>query len=302
MLSSEIATKLRGRAFPVEVFPFSFSEYLAHKHIEHTHEQNPPAEVRSRLMHELRNYLMRGGFPEVVNCDTVIAREILQGYVDTVILRDIVERHNITAIVALRHLVSQILANPAAAQSIHKIYSDFRSRGISVSKDTLYAMASHLEDAYLFQAAEIHSSSVRVRQSHPRKIYPIDCGLAVAYSKTSQQDLGKLLETATFLCLRRFCKNIDFYRTKDAHEVDFILNNKEFDSVLIQSCARMDDENTREREIRAISAAMKEVGSPHGWIVTLDQEEHIKVGAGSIHVVPAWKFFLNAKDKILEKM
>lgn len=295
MLSTEIATSLRGRSMTVEVFPFSFSEYLSHKSVHHTSIVNVPAEARSRLQHELRNYLTQGGFPEVTNLEPNIARDVLQGYVDTVILRDVLERHSITSIVPLRQMTLQILSNPSSLLSLNKLHGDLRSRGISVSKDTIYAIAAHLEDAYLFQGIGIHSSSERVRQTNPRKVYPIDTGLSLAYIRTSQRDTGKILETATFLCLRRLCKRIDYYRTIEGYEVDFILGGNDFEDILIQTCAHMDTPEAREREVRALRSGMKEKKQKVGWIVSLEQDGKIEIPEGTINVVPAWKFFLSAK-------
>ncbi len=300
LLSTEIATNLRGRSIAIEIFPFSFSEFLSHKGITHKNSSHPAAEMRSRLQHELRNYLAQGGFPEVINLDNIAAREVLQGYVDTLILRDVVERHKVTALVPLRQMLLQILSNPSALLSINKLHGDMHSRGIAVSKDTLYAMAGHLEDAYLFQATSIHSTSERVRQTNPRKIYPIDTGLAMAYMRASQRDIGKLLETATFMALRRFCKHIDYYRTQDGYEVDFIIQSHDFEDILIQACAQMDTADTRERELRALQSAMKEKKQKIGFVVTLELEEKIKCPEGLILVIPAWKFFLEPQHWLSE--
>lgn len=93
--------------------------------------------------------------------------------------------------------------------NINKFLGDMRARGIPISKDTLYATFGHIEDAYLFQSICIHFSLERVRQTNSRKVYPIDKGLALAFASSSDRDIRKILETATFLCLRRIYKYID---------------------------------------------------------------------------------------------
>ena len=228
------------------------------------------------------------------------SNQILQNYIDTLILRDVVERHNITSINPLRHLTLQILRNPSNLMSINNFHEDVRARGNPISKVTLYAIFWHLEDAYLFQNISIHSSSERVRQTNPRKVYSIDTGLALAFARSSDRDIGKILETTTFLCLCRICKNIDYFYTKDGHEVDFILGGSQFEDHLVQSCAQMDAPETRDRELRAFRSGMKEKGQKVAWIVSLEQEEVVKTPDGTIFIVPAWRFILDAKN-ILER-
>jgi predicted AAA+ superfamily ATPase len=273
MLSTEIATNLRGRSLAVEVFPFSFSEFLLQKGIPHSNINTSSAEVRSQIQHQLRSYLTQGGFPEVTNLEPNFSNQILQNYVDTVILRDVVERHNITSINPLRQLTLQILRNPSNLMSINKFHGDMRARAIPISKDTLYAIFGHLEDSYLFQSISIHSSSDRVRQTNPHKVYPIDTGIALAFARSSDRDIGKILETATFLGLRRICKNIDYFYTKDGYKVDFILGGSQIEDHLVQSCSQMDAPETRDRELRALRSGMKEKGQKVAWIVSLEQEE-----------------------------
>jgi len=134
----------------------------------------------------------------------------------------------------------------------------------------------------------IHSRSERAKRVNPRKVYVIDTGLANAFLHKPQSDWGRLLENFVFMELRRKGLDIDYYRTQDGLEVDFITMARGGDVALYQVSLELRDATTRGREIRALTAAMQETGLKQGTIVSLDTEERIEVDAGMIDVVPAW--------------
>ncbi len=225
MLSREIATSLRGRSVTTELFPFSFPEALRHQHvdgIDATPVKRPGKSQRSQMEHAFGRYLVDGGFPEVQGIKDDVRRGVLQSYVDAVILRDVIERHNVGNTSALRRLTRQLLAAPAQLFSVNRTYNDLRSQGLRVSKNSLHAYLDHLQDAFFVFAVHIYSASERVRQTNPRKIYPIDPGIVTACAPTTGWGVGQLLETTAFLHLRRQGDPISYYRHEDGTEVDFV--------------------------------------------------------------------------------
>jgi predicted AAA+ superfamily ATPase len=106
------------------IHPFSFREFLRHHGQEPVKEPRrwTPAE-RSLIEKRLREYLLEGGFPEVQGVTATLRIELLQGYVDTVLFRDVVERYGVTQVAALRWLVRQCLRNRRSfsAHRLHKI-------------------------------------------------------------------------------------------------------------------------------------------------------------------------------------
>lgn len=285
LLSREIATSLRGRSIATEIFPFSFAEVLAHRGIALA--KRPSARERSKLEHAFRAYATRGGFPEVQELDEPTRVRVLQDYLDVAILRDLIERHAISNAPALRRFVRQLMNTPAGSFSVHKVYADLKSQGLTVSKDSLYAWLDHVQDAYVFFAIPIHATSERVRQSNPRKTYAVDAGLVTACARRGSADTGHLLETTVFLELRRRTSEIAYLRTRSGFEVDFVTGDD-----LVQVCASLDDPATRERELRALREAMSELGLRDATIVTLDQEEELEVAEGSIRIEPMWRWAL----------
>lgn len=287
LLSREIATSLRGRSIATEIFPFSYLEALEHADIDTGGGIRPGAKKRALLENRLLAYLLEGGFPEVQNIDAGYRVRILQDYLDVVILRDVVERHQISNIIPLRYMIRHLLNAAAGLFSVNKFYNDLKSQGIRCSKNTLHEYLAYLSDAYLFFQVYVHSSSERARMVNPRKIYAIDTGLVHACSRSVRSDRGHLLENFVFLELRRSTDMIEYYRTKKGHEVDFLITDRTGRRSLIQVSADMTAQDTRHRELRALSEAMKECDLKQATIVTLNQEETIETKAGHIQILPA---------------
>lgn len=242
LLSKEINTSLRGRSLSVEIMPYSFDEYrIAHK----LPIPKPPF---GRQDYDITNKQMidffeNGGFPAVQHMQIHDWRETLRGYVDTVILRDIIERHNVYNIALLKYLTKTLLVNAATPFSVNKFYNDIKSQGYKVSRETIYNYISYLEDAFLIFTVNMYSESVRAQQTMPNKIYVIDNGLINAYSLKARDIYHKFLENQVYLDLRRQGKDIFYYNTKeDGYEIDFVTVDKNGERELIQVTWDMSDE------------------------------------------------------------
>ncbi len=254
LLSQEIASSMRGRALPITVFPFSFREYLRHLNIEPERPYKRLRKAEQTLIeHHLRRYLRVGGFPEVVSLDSEIDRmELLRTYVDVAVLRDVIERHDIKQVQALRRVVRRLLSAPAGTLSVNKLYNELKSQGIKISKETLYSYLDYLTDAFLVRIVELSSRSERQRMSNPRKVYPIDMGLIPLYQMGTEFPLGQAVETCVLLELQRR-KGEGFYvKTPTGYEVDFLVYFPEGYIELIQVCANPSEPATLEREVRAL--------------------------------------------------
>jgi predicted AAA+ superfamily ATPase len=99
--------------------------------------------------------LAEGGFPEAQGLDAPLRVTLLQGYVETVHFRDVIERYRVSQVAALRWLTRQFLKNAASLFSVHKFAQDLKSQGEGVGKDTLHAMVGHLEDAFLIRTVPL---------------------------------------------------------------------------------------------------------------------------------------------------
>ncbi|MBU0985659.1 MAG: ATP-binding protein [Proteobacteria bacterium] len=290
LLSTEIATSLRGRSLTTEMFPFSFKEFLSFRKINLKSTERFGSETRAVLQNLMGQYATIGGFPEVQTLEDELRREVLRNYLDVVILRDIVERYTISNTTALRALIKHIMRAPTARFSVNKFYNSLRSQGITCTKNSLYHYMTHLTDTFLFYQAPIWSRSERVRRVNPQKIYIIDSGLGEAMSLRMTQDRGALLENLVYMHLRRQKLTPEYYVTKTGAEVDFVLTETEGQKHrLIQVCWDINAEDTRKREVSALLTAMDEMGLRHGTIVTwMDENRSDK----RFDIVPVWKWLI----------
>jgi len=292
LLSTEIATSLRGRSLTTEVFPFDFREFLDYRQVALTSVRNFGSQARATLQNLIAQYLKVGGFPEVQNLDDDLRREVLRNYLDVVILRDVVERYFVRNIQALRALIRHVFGAPATRFSVNKFYNALKSQGISCSKNNLYEYMDYLTDTFLFYQVPIYSRSERIRRVNPKKVYIIDPGLLEAMSFRMTEDRGALLENLVFMHLRRKKLSPGYYLAGHGGEVDFVLTGEEGGRrLLIQVCWDLHEPATRKRELQGLLSAMKELDVKQGTIVTwLDEDSSNE----SVQIVPAWKWLLSA--------
>ena len=294
LLSREVATSMRGRAMEAVVMPFSFRESLRHAGREPaTTPDRLNKAARSLLDNHLRIFLEQGGFPEAQGLDARNRTELLRSYIDVVLLRDVVERHAVSQPLALRWMVRQLLGNVAGSFSINKFHADLKSQGVAVGKDTLYSYLDHLEDVFLMRSLAIATDSERRRRVNPRKIYPIDTGLAPIFDRSGKANLGHALETAVFLELNRSGAEIAYVRTAKGFEVDFLARHVDGHDELIQVCASIDHPDAYAREIRALQDAAGEFPTALRVLITLDKPPLIDVPDGII--------VIEARDWLLGK-
>jgi predicted AAA+ superfamily ATPase len=240
------------------------------------------------LENRFRAYLLEGGFPEVQGIDNEYRIRILQDYLDVVLLRDLVERHRISNTVPLRYLIRHLLNLTAGLFSVNKFYNDLKSQHITCSKNALHEYLAYLSDAYLFFQVPVNAKSERARMVNPRKIYATDTGLIRACSRSFRPAWGHLLENFVYLELRRVFEDIEYYKTRKGHEVDFIVTGRSGQKSLIQVCADIKNVGTRQRELTALQEAMSESKLTQAIVVTLDHEETVKTDQGIIEIIPAW--------------
>lgn len=290
MLSREVATSMRGRAMEAVVTPFSFREALRHagQEPDKSPDRWTKAE-RSQMGRHLLDYLACGGFPEAQGLDLRSRTDLLRTYVDVVLLRDVVERHNLSQPQVLRWMVQQLLGNAAGAFSITKFHADLKSRGVAIAKDTLHGLLAHLEDAFLLSSAGIATDSVRRRQSNPRKVYPVDTSLGQLFDRSGKANTGHALETVVWHELQRRGGEAAYVRTPAGLEVDFHVRSPAGAQSLIQVCASLDDPATLAREVRALQDAAPAWPQASLHLIALDAPPTLQLPADvQLHRATDW--------------
>ena len=273
LLSREVSTTMRGRTMEALVHPFSFREYLRHLGKEpETGTSRFTKAQRSALEKDLREYLAYGGFPESVGAAPRDRFDLLRGYVDTALLRDVIERYEVSHPVALRWMVRRLLGNAAGSFSVNKFYRDLRSQGIPVAKDTLHEYLGYLEDAFLVRTVSLSSGSERRRMVNPRKAYPIDPALIPMFDQSGRANVGHALETCIMLELERRGAELSYVRNETGSEVDFLARYPDSHRELLQVCADMDAPDIRDRELRGLVDALTEQRNVTAHLIVLQPE------------------------------
>jgi predicted AAA+ superfamily ATPase len=256
LLSREIATALRGRAWEVVIHPFSFEEFLRHRGVDvPAQPEAMSSHERSMIERAFLDYLAAGGFPEAQGLDAPTRRQLLNDYVDVAMLRDVVERHSVTNVAGLRWLLRHLMGNAGALFSVEKFYASLKSQGFAISKDTVHNLLAHVEDCFLVRTVWMEAGSERQRMVNPRKAYPVDPGLIPVFDRSGRRNLGHALETAVLVELERRRAAVTYVRTPSGREVDFLARHRDASMELIQVCADPADAETMERELLALQDA-----------------------------------------------
>ena len=294
MLSKEIATQMRGRALTWELFPFSFREFLDYRQINVTGHLS--TKKRLLVQKAFEQYWKTGGFPEVVGLDRHLRIKIHQEYFHAVLFRDLVERHNISHPRAVMDLAHRLIDNTASLYSVNRLTGYLKSIGHNAPKAAVSQYLEWFEDAYFLFTVRIFDASLARSKTNPKKIYCIDHALVPSVASGILVNVGHLLENLVFTALRRVTPDIHYCKTKGGLEVDFIAQLQDRSRMLVQVCESMAEPQTRKREIAALREAMTEYGLKTATVVTRIEEDQIKIDAGLIAVVPAWRFLLNLPD------
>jgi uncharacterized protein len=298
MLSREVHTSLRGRGMETIIRPFGFREFLRHRNEE---PGKPPerwtAAERSLMERFFGEFLARGGFPEAQGLDAALRIELLQGYVDTLLFRDVVERHGVSQVAALRWVVRQCLRNPARGFSVHRLHHDLRSQGHGIGKDAVHAMMGHLLDAFLISVVPLATESERQRNSNPRKIYPADPALIGAFDASGRSNIGHALETAVLHELERRKAEVGYVKCGDGLEVDFLARHPRGGEELIQVCADLADPKTRARELRALEIAARQYPGATCRVLVLNRDGASGANTPGVMIEPAGDWMLRSEQE-----
>ena len=247
LLSRELGSRLTGRYVPIELFPFSFREFLHFRQIPIPDLNRLTTIDLARLQQALGEYLRLGGIPDPLKYPEL---PLLRTLYEDVLYRDIATRYRVEEVRALKELAFYLMSNPTGQVSFNKLKEQFRLGSVNTIKNYI----EYLENSWLIFTLNVYDYSVKRQQIAPKKVYPIDPGLANVVGFSFSPNTGKLLETAAFLALRRQTKEIYYYTTPASYQVDFYLPETR---QLIQVSQHIDHPATREREVRALFDAMQ---------------------------------------------
>ncbi|MBI5555605.1 MAG: ATP-binding protein, partial [Elusimicrobia bacterium] len=202
LLSRDLATHLTGRHFSVELYPFSFKEFLDYRGFPVKADDFYITEKRAAVKKFLEEYLNYGGFPEIFKLESKAA--YLRELYDKIIMRDIILRYSIKYSQDLKEMALYAFSNFASRFSFNKIKNIFEIKSVHTVKNYI----NYLEEAYLLFQLTTFSRKLKEQIKLPKKIYCIDTGMINSIVSRSNFDYGRLIENLVFLELKRRRKEI----------------------------------------------------------------------------------------------
>ncbi len=291
LLSEEVANRLTGRHLSTRMYPFSFSECVEYHNIPVDLKTLPYSEKRSDIKRIFHEYLIRGGFPEVILYPSADETVLLQSYFDDIIFRDIVTRYGVRNSALFKELAIFCISNvakPHTFNSLRRLFSGYQT----ISTDAIINYISYLEDAFLLFSVRHYDDSLRKQMNKPRKLYCIDPGMMNAVSFRFSEDIGRLFENLVFIQLYRTGHDIYYWQDEKGLEVDFVLKSDLKSFELIQVSIDLSDPSTREREIKGLLSAMNHFGVSEGLILTSDLFDEEILSGKTIRYLPLWYWLL----------
>lgn len=278
LLSKELATFLTGRYISIEMYPFSFNEFIDFKE-----ELNQKAFFENEFNTDIENYfdeyISYGGLP--VTIDTKNHKEItLKDLYSSILLHDIVERYEIRNIGLFSRITKFILENIGNLISAHSIYTYLKHEKINITKSTIYNYLEYLQNAYILSKITREDLIGKKEINGSEKFYIMDQGFYKSQLEEKQLNIGRILENIIYLeLLRNDCKVT--VGTINNYEIDFVCkkDNKKF---YIQVAYHLYDEKTIDREFRPL----KQVDDNYPkYVLTMDRQDYSRDGIVHMNII-----------------
>ena len=295
LLSSEMATLLTGRYLEIQILPFSMEETLNYRGAPINAEL---PDERARLALEMDDYLKKGGYPEIVK-----NREIEQAYLsamfDSIILKDVAQRHKIRKITELYDLADYLISNYSNPLSYNEIAKELSLGSVT----TVKKFCGYLAEPYLFFYLPRCDNKLKEMKKAPRKVYVIDNGFIYTRSFELSSNNGRQLENMVFIELLRrgfdLKKSLFYYRTSNDKEVDFVTRDGRKVTSLIQVSYDISKTKTRERELDALVKASEELKCDNLLLITWDQNEEVNYKGKMISILSVENGLTHNKNTFL---
>ena len=278
LLSKELATFLTGRYISIEMYPFSFNEFIDFKE-----ELNQKAFFENEFNTDIENYfdeyISYGGLP--VTIDTKNHKEItLKDLYSSILLHDIVERYEIRNIGLFSRITKFILENIGNLISAHSIYTYLKHEKINITKSTIYNYLEYLQNAYILSKITREDLIGKKEINGSEKFYIMDQGFYKSQLEEKQLNIGRILENIIYLeLLRNDCKVT--VGTINNYEIDFVCkkDNKKF---YIQVAYHLYDEKIIDREFRPL----KQVDDNYPkYVLTMDRQDYSRDGIVHMNII-----------------
>ena len=284
LMSKEFATLLTGRYVNIEMYPFSFNEFLDYKE-----ELNQPPAIQNELNTDLENYFEEyrqyGGIPLAISSQ--IDKElVLNGIYSSIILNDIIERYEIRNAGLFNRIVKYIIENTGNLISANAIYKYLKHEKLNITKQTIYNYLEYLENAYFISKASKEDLIGKKEIMGSEKFYLIDNGFYKSQLEEKQENIGHILENIVYVELKRHGYKITVGNVND-YEIDFVCR-KNNQKIYIQVAYLLESDEIIEREFRPL---LKVNDNFPKYVVSMDKILQSQNGIKHLNLIDFLKYF-----------
>ncbi len=273
LLSSELATLLTGRAYEINVLPFSFAEY-----VEFTGKISNPDRA-------FAEYISTGGFPEAVRLSAdgnLYANEYLQMVFKNIYDNDISKRYTIYAEESYQEVVNFLIDSVGSSVSAGNIAKVLSTNKKKIDNKTVVKYINTLVEAYLFYKVNRYDIKGKQHLATQEKYYLVDLGFRNALlGMELASDAGHLLENIIYLELKRRNNQVWIGKTNNL-EVDFVVRNNEGFTQYLQVSQSVQNPTTLAREL----APFESIADHHEkLLITMDYDTGTYNGIKKINAI-----------------
>ena len=267
LLSSELSTQFRWRTYDIKVFPLSFNEFLSFKNIEQ--KKAYTTKEKWKLQNLLTEYIQYGAYPEIVLVDnTNIKQDLIKGYFEILLYKDLIERYGISNEYVLKYLFKKVLLNTTKEFSTTKTLNELKSQNINLWIQSIYNYLEYMEDIFLIKQLD------DLYKTRNRKYYLYDVAFVNLINKNN---FWQRFENIVFTHLFRKYENVNYVKN-NKWKLDFVINNKIF-----QVCYDLNYENF-EREIKLLNS----IENKQKYIIYFNNQKDLK--SNDINLIDFFEF------------
>ncbi|MFH0713752.1 MAG: ATP-binding protein [Candidatus Micrarchaeota archaeon] len=281
LLSKELGTHLTGRHVDVELYPFSFTEFLKAVGAKFSANSFYSTEEKAMLSNLFSNYFLNGGMPE----STVFSNDsVLVQVPSDIIQKDVVIRYKIRKPSDLKAVAKFLLSNAGNLISYRSIADNFL-----ISANTVQKYINYLEETYLIFTVHRFDRKIKRFDKNLKKVYCVDNGIVTKNTVSFNEKKGALLENLVAIHLKRIGSEVYYYAGRNS-ECDFVIPQRR---EAIQVCYDLDQNNFK-RETKGLVEAMHETKATVGLILTFNQDtwKHLPK---KVTVKPVWQWLLETE-------
>ncbi len=286
MLSQDIQSSLGGRYIPIDVYPYSFNEFLTANNVLVTENHLLSTEGKASVLRKFNDYFHFGGFPEGAHLSA--KRDYLTCVYQKIYLGDIAARHSVENTFALRILFKKLAESVKQPLSFTRIANIVSSTGAKVGTQTIINYIEYAKDAWLINPVQNIAGKLVDKETSP-KYYFTDNGILNLFLLDGNTSL--LENIVAINLLRKYGRNDAVYFYNQGIEIDFYIPDT---YTAIQVCYNLDNsDGTLDREVKALLKITEILECNKLLILTQDTERIVETGGKTIEVIPVWKWLLS---------